>query len=201
MEAVIAVVIKIRLTSIMHMQHWDRLEPMKVTINGQEHSCAPTPLVSSLMAILESTKNEVEVAPFEKLCRLYSQIFSRTVASVIGKELDQDMQALFKLRNLFAHSRDWYLELDSLDEGHRVHLDGNPLQLPAQRLQKAGIIDRLDFTGKNHPKLMEHLYSDGAMLFFYDQVKNADMCIRASVDHLPEKSMVYLSDLPDLRTK
>ncbi len=201
LEAVIAAIVKARLKSIRHMLKWDELGPMKYTDNGQNHSLAMDPLVTSLTALLEAQEIEAEHAPIEKLGSFYSRIFSRTVAAVIGKELDQDMQALFKLRNLFAHSRDWYLETDGITQGHRIILDGNPLQMPAQRLHAAGIIANLDFNGNNHSELMGHLYSDEALLHFYDQVIMIENKLRNSVDFLPEKNMLFITELPDLRAE
>lgn len=201
LEAMIAAIVKARLKSIIQMLHWDRLGPMKYTNNGQEHSLPMKPLVSSLMALLEALEIESEHAPFEKLCSLYSRVFSKTVASVIGKELDQDVQGLFRLRNIFAHSRDWYLEVEGIEQDHRITLDGNPLLLPAQRLQKAGIIKKLDFNGQNHPELMEYFYCDQALLHFYDQVIKAEMELRNSVDFLPEKYRLHLTKMPNLRTE
>lgn len=199
LEAVISAMIKARLASIRYMFHWDRLPPMTYTCNGEENSCSVEPLASSLLALLDATSAEAERAPYEQLCGLFSQIFSKTVSEIIGKERDQDMKALFRLRNIFAHSREFYLEHEGLDSDHKITLEGNPLFLPAQRLQRAGIIKHFDFTGKNHPELQAYFYSEQALLHFYDQVVEAETQLRNSVEFPLERGRLFLEKLPDLR--
>ena len=76
LESLIAEVIKARLRSIRTMLPWDQLGVMEYTKDGERYSCSLQPLVSSLFALLGSSEETAEQAPFEQLRKLYSKTLS-----------------------------------------------------------------------------------------------------------------------------
>jgi len=200
LESLIAEVIKARLRSIRTMLPWDQLGQMEYTKDGERYSCSLQPLVSSLFALLGSSEETAEQAPFEQLRKLYSKTFVRSLADAIGSELAQDINALFRLRNVFAHSRQLYVDVEGFPD-QTMTLEGNPLLFPAQRLQRAGIIKSLAITPQNYLEFQEHFYSDQALMYFYDRLIEAEQRVTSQVDFLPETGVLHIVELPNLRAE
>lgn len=202
LESVIAEVIKTRLRSIRTALPWDQPGQIAYTKNGEKYSCSLEPLVTSLFALLDSSEQMADQASFEQLRSLYSSLFDRSLADAIGSELDQDIKALFRLRNMFAHSRQLYVDVEGFP-GHSMTLEGNPFFFPAQRLQRAGIIKSLTITPQNYRKFQEQFYSDQTLMFFYDRVIETEHRVRTQVSFLPETGILdmHVVELPDLRAE
>ena len=203
-EALIAEIIKARLRSIRTMLPWDQVGQTEYTRDGEKHSCSLQPLVSSLFALLDSSEMTAEQVSFEPLRKLYSQIFARSLADAIGPELEQDINALFRLRNIFAHSRQLCVDLEGLPgDIDSMTLKDNPFLFPAQRLQRTGIINSLAITPQNYNEFQEHFYSDQALLHFYNRVIEAEHKLTGQSDFMPETGSIsmHILELPNLQAE
>lgn len=202
LESVIAEVIKARLRSISTLLPWNQPGQTEYTKDGVRYLCPLESLVASLFALLRSSEEIAEQASFEQLRKSYSQIYARSLADAIGPELDQDINALFRLRNIFAHSRQLYVDLEGFP-GDTMTLESNPFLFPAQRLQRAGIIESLAITRQNYHEFQEHFYSDQTLLFFYGRVIEAEQRVTSHIDFFPEKGVLdmHILELPNLQAE
>jgi hypothetical protein len=163
----------------------------------QTHACDIKPVYESLFRVVDSIAEESHTAPLGKLIELHNTLFSPPLRGVLGKELHEDVLALASLRNLFAHGRELFLEFDDPFAG-RATLDANPIQPPALRLHRAGIIKDLKITGQNHDEFHSTFYGDGALLYFYTAVQQVEQKLIESVAFLPEKQLWTVDPLPNL---
>ncbi|SRR6266496_1125074 len=198
LEGVLAELIRKRLQSIRHMVRWEKLPPMNLTVGKQQHACDVKPIYESLFRLLDSLADKSHTAPLNRLMEHYDILFSPALREVVGKNLHEDLTALAQLRNLFAHGREFFLEFDGPFDGHAT-LDANPIQAPALRLHRVGIIKDLTISGQNHDVFQSAFYSDDALLYFYSAVRAVEQKLSASVTFLLEKHFWTVDPLPDLK--
>ena len=198
LENFLAQLIQGRLKSIRYLTNWEALAPETLYSDG-EHVCDRKPVYESLLRLVSSLSDETHLAPLIRLTERYNLFFQRPLRDVIGQDLHEDLLAIGALRNLFAHGRDLFLEFPD-DEGYAT-LESNPLQKPAVRLQKAGILTTLKVTGMNRPEFNATFYSDEALLYFYRAVERIQEQLTLSIDFLPEASGFPFSQLPKLEAK
>lgn len=196
-ESRLASVIKTRLGSIRSMLDWRKIDPVRFHDNETVHTCPVTPIVESLMRILEAMGKEADTAPLIKLTELFKRTFPQPLQGVLGEELNLDLQALMGLRNLFAHGRDLVMEFEGLSGG-AGSLEGNPLQKPAERLHKAGIIANLEINSRNYQDFQRAFFSDDALKYFYERTQRIDHKLDAFNTFLPERARDHIPELPDL---
>ncbi|MEP0881716.1 hypothetical protein NDI49_09165 [Trichocoleus sp. ST-U3] len=173
---------------------------MQFNDGGQIHHCELKPVIDSVLQIVSLVAKDTENAPLNKLFELYSKVFSQSLKEITGKDLYEDLDALASLRNLFAHGRDLFIEFDG-PFPDKATLDNNPLQKPAQRLFKAGIIKDFNITGRNYDKFQALFYSDEVLLYFYRSVQKIEDVLIKSIGFMPEKSMTYMPPLVDLEVE
>ena len=200
-ESVLINCIKIRLYSIGNFK-WETEDPCKFDINKKVHLCPFDPIISSIRHIASSLEDSIENAPLSKLIKVYNDVFPETLSSVVGKELKKDLDALAKLRNIFAHGRDIFIEFENEDPSNlKGTLDDNPLQYPAQRLQAAGIISctTSETTLQNHHEFTSVFFCDEAILHFYNIVREIESLLKECFSFLPEKMMYVYKELPEIQ--
>ncbi len=198
-EGILADLVRKRIRSIRHMVRWESLPPMNFKLGEQKHLCDIKPLYESVFRIVDSIADQSHTAPLTKLVELHNVLFSPPLRDVIGKDLHEDLLALASLRNIFAHGRELFLEFDnSFGESATATLDTNPIQRPALRLHRAGIIKDLQITGLNHDEFHSAFHSDGALLYFYTVVRQIEQKLIQNVTFLPEQQMWTVDPLPDL---
>jgi RiboL-PSP-HEPN len=190
LESFLSELICLRFKSISRILRWDELPHMQYKVQDQVHTCDLKPVTDSLLSIISSLLNKAQNAPLSNLTESYNMIFSPKLSELLEKDLYQDLEALTKLRNLFAHGRELYLEFHS-DDIESLHdssasLNSNPIQLPTQRLHAAGIINTLDITNLGEAEFRSDFYSDNALLYFYNAVKNIEEKLFESMDFFPE---------------
>ncbi|MEW8266493.1 MAG: hypothetical protein AB2731_10150 [Candidatus Thiodiazotropha sp.] len=199
-ETVIMSCIKARLKIIMSVQ-WNKAGLYELELNNEIQSHSLEPITSSIKQIASSTLNEVENAPLSKLVQLYNKVFPENINLVIGSESKKDLDALAVLRNIFAHGRDIFVEFEGEDPAEfKGILDGNPLKNPAQRLQAAGIITNFDITGQNHDSFTSIFFSDEAMLYFYNVVREVESKLKLNNQFVPENMMYHIQELPEIQS-
>ncbi|MBD2086540.1 hypothetical protein H6F52_16405 [Coleofasciculus sp. FACHB-542] len=199
-ESLLSSIIKVRINSIRYMVRWEAVPPMQFNDGGQIHHCELKPVIDSVLQIVSLVAKDTENAPLNKLFELYSKVFSQSLKEITGKDLYEDLDALASLRNLFAHGRDLFIEFDG-PFPDKATLDNNPLQKPAQRLFKAGIIKDFNITGRNYDKFQALFYSDEVLLYFYRSVQKIEDVLIKSIGFMPEKSMTYMPPLVDLEVE
>lgn len=198
-ESVLMNCIKTRLNMI-ESAHWEQVGPIECTVNNEKHLCPLNPVIASVRLMASRMKNKVETAPLSKLLQLYNEVFPAALSSVVGQELSKDLDALAKLRNIFAHGRDIFIEFEGEDLMNlKGTLDDNPLKYPAQRLQAAGIITSFNITGQNHHEFISIFFGDKAMLHFYGIIREVESALKENSSFLPEKMMFIIPELPELQ--
>jgi hypothetical protein len=153
--------------------------------------------MSRFFVLSISLADQSHTAPLNRLMEHHNMLFSPSLLDLLGKDLHADLLALAQLRNLFAHGREFFLEFDDPFAGHAT-LDANPIQAPALRLHKAGIIKDLKITGQNHDVFQSAFYSDDALLYFHSAVRQIEQKLSANVTFLPEKRLWTVDPLPEL---
>jgi len=199
LEGLLADLIRQRLHSIKHMVIWERLPPMNLKQGDQTHSCELRPIYESLFRMADSLSDQSHNAPLQKLKETYNVLFSPPLTEVIGKELNEDLEALGALRNLFAHGRDLFLNFEGQFPQAYATLDSNPIELPAKRLKHAGIMKDLKITGSNHDEFHSAFYRDEALMYFYEAIEQIEEKVRANLTFLPEKAFPVINPLPKLQ--
>jgi len=201
LEGVIAELLRKRYHSLRHMVRWETLPPVQYSKGEQKHVCDVKPIYESLLRIVGALEDESHTATLNKLIELYNVAFSPPLRDLVGNDLHDDLLALASLRNLFAHGRDFFLEFeDPFDVSAYASLDSNPIQRPAIRLYRAGIVKDLNITGQTHGEFQSAFYSDEALLYFYRAVERIEDKLSQNITFLPETGFWTLPRLPRLET-
>lgn len=148
---------------------------------GRDQVVSMTPLFSSLSFLSNSLMEEVEKAPISRLRDLYRQLHGKGLSEILGKDLNEDIEALTAMRNIFAHGRDVIMDFngDSLSSDvSKFSWDENPLQRVANRLIKVGVIKGFRLSSTEADKFAGYFLCEKATLHFYDAVVSADRLIR-----------------------
>ncbi|MEI6847774.1 MAG: hypothetical protein WCK32_07030 [Chlorobiaceae bacterium] len=146
---------------------------------------------------MKAFEKKAETATLEKIKSVFSQIFDIDLKNTLG-DLNSDLEALAKLRNIFAHGNDLWLQFEQTEE-NRMSLDKNPLQLPAQRLLTAGILKNLRFDGRNNHEFMTIFYHDDAMLYFLDKSQKIELTLKSFCIPFETELPFMIFPLPDLK--
>lgn len=201
LESVIAEIIQKRLESIQFMVGWETLPPIQFEVDNQIQEYSLSPVYTSLLSIVAQIKNDSHNAHLMRLIEIYNRVFSPSIRDVLGKNLYEDLMALASLRNLFAHGRELFFEIEDLSKDlskAKLTLDANPLHQPAQRLHEAGLIKNMNITGQNYSEFESVFYGDGALLYFYKVAKQIEERLKESVAFFPEKDFFTTPGLPEL---
>lgn len=173
------------------------------TENNITDECNQSPIFNSILDIISKLKNDVESATITKLIELYNKIFNQNFRKLIGAELDDDLQGLASLRNLFGHGRKMFVEFtgestNSTSNGEFI-LDKKSLEKPFKRLWKAGIIEKYsNIDGDNFSEFLGSIYNDKVFLYFYKTSQEIEKILENSMDYRPEKGSLFFKHLPDL---
>jgi hypothetical protein len=129
--------------------------------------------------LCERTKQELASAPFARLMDLHVTILGKKPAELLGATLYATILGLVAVRNVLAHSRDVYVEMNSDPSGGRYFLpdtnfDAHPLKPAFQALGHARLYDSK--ASKRSDAVMEvltQLYREEVMLYFWNGAKDA----------------------------
>lgn len=198
-ESKLAAQIKHRLLLINLAIRWDSLPPMRWINHGVEEECSVAPLVQSIQQIFGRLEEEAETAPLQRLIEIFGRIFPEGLRDVLGADLFEDLDAVAKIRNVFAHGRDLVMEFEGTDEAPmKGTLDRNALKKPAVRLYTAGIIKSFEIDGLNYCDFHAHFYSDEAMMYFYRAIESIETKLESFSPFPPEKALHGGGKLPSL---
>lgn len=200
-ETLLSQLIEARLFSIRRMVDDLQGKPFIIQVNNEQKAYSNQPVMNSLEQLFDTVDQEIGRGSFENLKGIFSKMFVRSMVETLGTELSSDVEALFRLRNLFAHGRRLVMEFEGSPPNMKGNMDENPLRLPAQRLQNAGIIKSLGFTQWDYHELQARFYSDDAILYFYDKVLELERVLtKASREFEPDALMFHIQPLPDLHS-
>jgi hypothetical protein len=94
------------------------------------------------------------------------------------------------------HGRDLFLNFEGQFTKRYAALDSNPIQPPASRIKRAGIIKDLKITGSNDKEFHPAFYGDEVLLYFYDAVQEIEEKLRANLTFLLEKGFPLIDLTP-----
>lgn len=112
----------------------------KMTIGETELSVSTEPEQSAIRRILERTVEEIEKAPFDRIESLHKLIVGSSIRETIGPDLHDSLKGLVSVRNLLAHGRELYVEIDesfSADTSFESH----PLENAIKSLRQAKLFN------------------------------------------------------------
>lgn len=200
LESILEKIISDRLFKVEHVGIENIESTIRSVSDGVDLWISLEPIVDSIRSIVTRLKSDVLKAPLTKLTQLYAMIFPETLAKVVGVELNNDINALASLRNLYAHGRDVYMDFESNDElNFSGVLNKNPLQIPLQRLFDAGVIENINITGSNYIEYTNAFFQDDAMIYFYKKVQAAEKKIKDSAKDGLAFNLANITDLPELK--
>jgi len=84
----------------------------KMTIEETEYSVSTEPEQRAVQRILERTIEDLDKAPFERIDLLHKTIVGSSIREIIGPDLHDNLKGLISVRNLLAHGRELYVEID-----------------------------------------------------------------------------------------
>jgi len=198
-EALIAEVIYLRLVGVGEFLFDTRQVTGVHSSNGDMTTVNYDPVRRSISRIIaELSRDTSDKFPFESLVSTYAKIFGRKVKAVVGEQVLQDIGALAKLRNVFTHGREIRFSFRQGDVP-ATDWDDSQLAMPAARLRLAGILPEAHkdpFTG--HAALQSLLFSQPAMLHFYEAAQKFESRIAEVLELQRERDSILMNSLPDL---
>ncbi len=107
--------------------------PVRVhTVDGIEHVISTEPEHRALQRVLQSTIDDIDRAPLARLEKLHETIVGKTIHDIIGSNRYDDLRGLVSVRNLLAHGRELYVNINFSDQADlRVDLsfEQHPLDI------------------------------------------------------------------------
>jgi hypothetical protein len=186
LEFTISQHIHARIFTLLTGIDWEKLGPFTHTFNQVEKTHDSKPLGRTMRKMLDVINEKTQSASMGKLVEFHNEVFHNPILKRIGSDLQLDLDALIALRNIFAHGRDVWVEVEGIPPGKGI-LDGNPIQKPAQRLLAAGILPNLTFNTMTHGEFTLRFYSDEALLYFYKKAQCIEAALLETMDFEPEK--------------
>jgi hypothetical protein len=193
-EASMGEIIERRLASISQMAYAAKDGALTMQNQGESVTHSYGPVYPSLRGILGRVARDIDNGPLDKLKELFQDVFAVKLSDALG-DLNLDLAALSKLRNVFAHGRELVARFG---ESRKMTFDDNPLQLPAQRLLASGIFKNLEIDAWAHDEFQATFYSDDALRYFYDRARQIEEKLKGFLTFPPETFMPLMISLPDL---
>ena len=195
-EASMAEVMERRLMYMRTMFSELRDKSLTWKVEEKDVSYPYTPLYKSLQGAVGSFEERLGYASLESLSQMFQELFDVKLKELMG-DLNPDLQALAKLRNVFAHGRGLWLQYENTDDNLLV-LDQNPLQQPAQRLLGAGILKTLRVSGREEQAFRAAFYGDAALLYFLEKARAIEERLQTVLVFPPEREVPLMVRLPEL---
>src|SRR6266702_1463769 len=146
--------------------------PVRVhTVDGIEHVISTEPEHRALQRVLQSTIDDIDRAPLARLEKLHETIVGKTIHDIIGSNRYDDLRGLVSVRNLLAHGRELYVNINFSDQADlRVDLsfEQHPLENAIKSLRQANLIGREDKTRMTPDELMGAIYKDEVVVHFWN---------------------------------
>jgi hypothetical protein len=176
-EATIMHLMEFRLMYVRAAVRDDKLPRWRDEINGRRVEFDSKPLANSLFGLISSAQKEIASAPLNKLIDTFPKVFGVTFKEVVGSGLAADIEALGSVRNIIAHGRNLIVDFRDSDlpgESMLGSIDRNPMQKPLARLKHARLISSTKITGANHSDVLEKVFSEKAIRYFYNAVRSTE---------------------------
>lgn len=120
---------------------------------------------------------------------LFVRVFPLKWGDAVGKEQTARIEALFKIRNVFAHGREIWkrftgpVGVSGMRESYS--LEGSPFKPASDFLHNAGILKSLTISARSPQDFQNAFYSDDAILYWRDLVLDVEARLdAATASHL-----------------
>lgn len=117
--------------------------------------------------ILEKTMGDIDKAPFDKLESFHRTIAGCSIRDIVGVELYDHIKGLVSVRNLLAHGRQLYIEMDEsfcADVGFEQH----PLENAIKSLRQVGLFVEEQARSLQPDDVTGLIYDDDAVVHFWN---------------------------------
>lgn len=187
-ESTLARAIDVRISTAVRILKKDGLSPTTVSKDGKvsaPHSSDA--LVDSLAKVAQQVVDRND--QLKSLSESYSNIFGKSLTQALGSELEKDLKAVYKLRNIIAHGRNFKMdkEYEFLREGKQGYSSDSregQLQAVFSRLEAAKLLPPKPYEG-----LLDFLNDFCVLKYFRDRMVAAMEEIYEQLDIPYEKLM------------
>lgn len=152
----------------LHEMQTKKLFPKRpITVNGQPAAVDTEPEQRAVQRLLERTVDEIGKAPLERLESLHQTIVGLTIRDFIGAGLHDDLKGLVSVRNVLAHGRMLYVDLDESFRAD-VRFEQHPLENAIKSLRQRGIFSSDHVSTLEPNEVMAFIYRDDTMVHFWN---------------------------------
>lgn len=194
-EALMCDVVDRRLMSMRMSVFRDEELQEKITDEAERRYAKET--YESMRAVLNNFEKRIERTSYNHLRELIPDVFGKKLNTLMG-DAARDLNAIFDLRNIFAHGRYLSANHDADDDTYNFSEEKNPLKEAASVLLDAGILKKEKFSLSSHEELIMVFYSDEAMLYFLEKAKFIEDKIKSLLIDGSETGMPFMINLPTL---
>jgi hypothetical protein len=143
----------------------------KMQIEEIEFSISTEPEQRAVQRILERTIEDIDKASFDRIESLHKLIVGSSIREIIGTNLFGNLKGLISVRNLLAHGRELYVEMDvggdnvfDLDTSFEKH----PLENAIKSLRQAKLYDTEQSDSYDAHEPQGLIYQDEAIKHFWN---------------------------------
>jgi hypothetical protein len=111
-----------------------------MTIDETEFSVSTEPEQRAVQRILERSFEELDKASFRQIDSLHKAIVGSTIRETIGPDLYDRLKGLVSVRNLLAHGRELYVEIDESYNAD-TSFERHPLENAIKSLRQAKLFN------------------------------------------------------------
>ncbi len=134
-----------------------------MTIDGTEFSVSTESAQRAVQRILERTMKDLDKAPFDRIESLHKDIVGPSIRDIIGPDLHDRLIGLVSVRNLLAHGRELYVEINESFTADTT-FERHPLENAIKSLRQAKLFstEQADTYDAHEPQAV--IYRDEAVV-------------------------------------
>lgn len=139
----------------------------KFVDNGTEFVLSTEPELRAVQRLLQRTVEELEKSSLERLEPLYRTIIGVTIRGTIGADLHDKLKGLVAVRNVLAHGRLLYINIDDsfiADASFEQH----PFENAIKSLRQAAIFNEREAASLDANDLYSVIYRDEVLSHFWN---------------------------------
>lgn len=139
----------------------------EISIQGIKSSVSMEYEQQAVERILKKTIEDIDKAPFGQLESLHKTIAGCTLRDVVGGELHDHLRGLVSVRNLLAHGRQLYIEVDESFCAN-VEFEQHPLENAIKSLRQAGLFVTDQARNLQPDEVKSVIYQDEVIVHFWN---------------------------------
>jgi hypothetical protein len=153
--------------SIYHIERTSKFPDRKFIDNGTEFILSTEPQKRVVERLLRKTVEDLEKASLAGVESLHRTVIGASVRETIGPDLHDKLKGLVSVRNVLAHGRLLYVDIDDSNIAD-ASFEQHPFENAIKSLRHANIFKDSEASSADPNDLYSVIYKDDVLLYFWN---------------------------------